>query len=199
MRLSEHAAGERDVAVYSAEDRRALHGVAFASIEHGLRTGVALEPDPSVYAESLQRVRACFVTLRTQATGELRGCVGGLEATRPLVCAVAHSAFSAAFRDPRFQPLRADELPGVEVHVSVLSPLEAIEVESERELCERLRIGIDGLVLADGRHSATFLPDVWQSLQEPDRFVRELKKKAGLPAEHWSRSMRVQLYTSESF
>ena len=156
-------------------------------------------PDARDYAAPLRAERACFVTLRKNQSGELRGCVGGLEAKHSLLSAVAQSAFNAAFRDPRFPALDRDEFADVGIHLSVLSPLEAMEVASERELCKRLRRGVDGLVLTEGRHTATFLPDVWESLREPERFVQELKKKAGLAQDHWSPSMRVQLYTSESF
>ncbi len=185
--------------VYSEDERKTLREVARVSIEHGLRTGVALAPDPGDYAASLRVERAVFVTLRKKTNGELRGCIGGLEARLPLVSAVAQSAFKAAFRDPRFPPLADEEFAGIEVHVSVLSPPEVVEVASERELCERLRPGVDGLVLADGGRGATFLPDVWESLPEPERFVCELKKKAGWAESHWSSSMRVEFYTSESF
>ena len=185
--------------VYDEDARQTLREIALASIERGLQSGLALAPDPNDYAMALRAERACFVTLRKKSTGELRGCVGGLEARFPLVLAVAESAFNAAFRDPRFAGLHGDELADLDIHVSVLSPLEPLPVASERELCDRLRPGIDGLVLADGGHSATFLPDVWENLSEPGRFVRELKKKAGLSPDHWSPSMQVQLYTSESF
>ena len=185
--------------IYGDDERRRLREVARASIDHGLRSGAALSPDPRDYAPALRAERATFVTLRRKSNGELRGCVGGLEARLPLVSAVAQSAFNAAFHDPRFPALTSEEFPDLDIHLSVLSPLEAIEVNSERELCQRLRPGVDGLVLADGAHSATFLPDVWESLPEPARFVGELKRKAGWSPAYWSPSMRVQLYTSESF
>jgi AmmeMemoRadiSam system protein A len=184
---------------YDEQGRHALREVAHASIAHGFREGVPLAPEPSDYVAALREQRGTFVTLRKKASGALRGCVGGLEGVRPLVTAVAESAFNAAFRDSRFPGLERHELAELDIHISILSPLREVEVGSERELCERLRPGVDGLVLAEGRQTATFLPDVWQSLTSPERFVRELKKKAGLPADHWSPSMRVQLYTSESF
>ena len=184
---------------YDEDARETLREIALASIERGWVCGLALAPSASDYATPLRVERACFVTLRKRSSGELRGCVGGLEARLPLVSAIAESAFNAAFRDPRFPGLRREELADIELHISVLSPLEALTVASERELCDLLRPGIDGLVLTDGGRSATFLPDVWQNLEEPTRFVRELKKKAGMPQDHWSSSMQVQLYTSESF
>ena len=185
--------------MYDEDARTALREVAHASIDRGFRSGLPLAPDPSDYAAALRDPRGTFVTLRNKSNDALRGCVGRLEAEHPLVLAVARSAFNAAFRDSRFPGLERAEFADIEIHLSILSPLQRVELGSERELCERLRPGVDGLVLAEGRHSATFLPDVWQSLEEPERFVRELKKKAGLAADHWSPSMQVQLYTSESF
>jgi hypothetical protein len=103
-------------------------------------------------------------------------------------------AFSAAFRDGRFQPLRFEELPGLELHISVLGPMEPIEIGSEEELLAALRPGVDGLVLADAGRRATFLPSVWAQLPRPEDFVVHLKRKAGLPDAHWSPEMRAWRY-----
>ncbi len=179
------------------EHGRILLDVAARSIEHGVRVGGALPVDPADCDPVLRRVRASFVTLHL--AGELRGCVGSLEAKQPLVVDVAESAFKAALRDPRFPPLEEPELAGLDVHLSVLSPLEPVDVGSERELLDVLRPGIDGLLIREGTRDATFLPSVWGGLPEPARFVRELKRKAGLPDDHWSPGIRVSRYTVESF
>ena len=181
----------------SAEALRAesalLLDVARASIEHGLAHGRPLEPDPAQYPPSLREDRATFVTLRI---GErLRGCTGTLEAQLPLVVEVARTAWRSAFRDPRFAPLEPYELPDVALHVSVLNPLEPLPVESESHLLGALRPHVDGLVLRDGAAAATFLPTVWESLPEPERFLRELKRKAGLPPAHWSPTIRFERFT----
>jgi hypothetical protein len=174
---------------------RALLEVARASIETGLRTGRPLAPDPLAYPEPLRAVRASFVTLHRD--GDLRGCIGGLVALRPLVADVAEHAFAAAFRDPRFPPLAADELAGLDVHVSILSPLEPVAFGSEDELVAKLRPGLDGVVLeAEGRRG-TFLPAVWEAVPDPREFLRELKRKAGLAPDFWSSAVRVQRYTVE--
>ena len=103
----------------SPEDREALLGVARASIRHGLQHGSPLPVDPERFSPRLREPRACFVTLR--CSGQLRGCVGSLEATRSLVEDVAQNAFAAAFRDSRFSPLREEEQEGLDVHLSILT------------------------------------------------------------------------------
>lgn len=172
-----------------------LQGVARASIEHGLRQGQPLPVDPEAHAPELRPVRAVFVTLRRD--GDLRGCTGSLEPVHPLVRAVAESAWRTAFHDPRFEPVSERELADLEVHISILSPLEPFPVGSEAELFAKLRRGVDGLVLRDGPASATFLPSVWKSLPTPEHFVAELKRKARLPADHWSPQLSFQRYTVE--
>jgi AmmeMemoRadiSam system protein A len=171
-----------------------LRAIARRSIEHGLRANAPLDVEPGDYPPPLCERGASFVTLRLE--GELRGCTGMLEATRPLVCDVAHNAFRSAFGDPRFPPLRDDELPRLDVHVAVLSPLEPLPAETEQGLLRALRPGIDGLVLREGARSATFLPAVWESLPEPEDFLGRLREKAGLPFRYWSPSLRFERYTA---
>lgn len=182
---------------YPAEERSILHRAALESIETGLRTGVAVTVNPLEFPESLRRLRACFVTLHQAA--DLRGCIGSLEPHTSLIEDVARNAFAAAFRDPRFQPLRAEELDTLTIDISVLGPRQAVEFGSEEELVNALRPGIDGLVLQDGICKGTFLPAVWKSLPQPDSFLRHLKMKAGLPADHWSDALAVWRYTTEAF
>ena len=124
---------------------------------------------------------ATFVTL-TQ-NGQLRGCIGSLEAHRPLATDVAENARAAAFRDPRFAPLGKDEFARTRVEVSLLTPPEPFPVADEADALARLRPGIDGLILSYGRRRATFLPQVWESLPEAHQFIAQLKLKAGLPAD----------------
>lgn len=177
----------------AGDDARALLEVARGAVERGLDAGRPWLPEPRGFAAALRRPGASFVTLHVD--GALHGCVGSLEAHRALVVDVASHAWSAAFRDPRFAPLQAEELAGLAVHVSVLAPPEPLEVASEEELLARLRPGVDGLILENGPHRGTFLPQVWESLPEPRDFLRELKRKAGLSRDHWSREMHVRRYT----
>lgn len=159
-----------------------LVGVARASIQRGVLRGEPFAVALETFAPFLQAPGASFVTL--QRDGALRGCMGSLAPHRPLVVDVAHNAFAAAFRDPRFPPLAAAELPGLALHVSVLGPPQPLEVASESELLACLRPGVDGLVLDEGALRATFLPAVWSQLSSPRDFVAHLKRKAGLPADY---------------
>ena len=179
----------------SGERARRLLAIARRSIETGLASGRPLEPDLAELPAELCEPAASFVTLRL--AGELRGCIGSLEAHAPLAKDVAENAFKAAFRDPRFEPVTAAELDQLELHVSVLGPLVRLEVASEEDLVACLRPGRDGLVLREGACRATYLPSVWEQLPDPQRFVRELKRKAGLAADHWSPRIECYRYAVE--
>jgi hypothetical protein len=174
-------------------DGARLLEVARASIRSGVERGRPIAPDVLAFPAPLREPRASFVTL--ERGGALRGCIGGLEPTRPLVADVAEHAFAAAFRDPRFPPVRADELPHLAVHLSVLSALEEVSFASEADLLARLRPGVDGLLLEAGACRGTFLPAVWEQLPEPRAFLRALERKAGLGEGCWSRGVRVHRYT----
>lgn len=180
---------------YDADERATLLELARASVRHTVCTGSALEARTFDFSERLREVRSCFVTLRSE--GVLRGCTGRLEASRPLVVDVAFNAHRAALRDPRFHPVREHELAGLEVHVSVLTPLLPLPASSEAELLAALVPGRTGLVLREGERAATFLPAVWQQLEDPRDFLRELRHKAGLPPDHWSATLRFERYEAE--
>lgn len=181
----------------SVADRRILIDVARQSIRHGLDTGRPLAVDCNAYPETLGHPAATFVTLETG--GELRGCIGRLEAQRPLVEDIAENAFAAAFRDSRFPPLTAAEWPALDIHISVLTPAEPLPVAGESELLATLRPGRDGLILEDGRRRATFLPSVWESLPDKEEFLAHLKLKAGMATDYWSPSLRFYRYETENF
>jgi AmmeMemoRadiSam system protein A len=179
------------------KQRDTLLTVARQSIDHGLSHGRPLPVNPSDYPAPLQALRATFVTLHEN--GQLRGCIGTLEAHRALVEDVAENAFSAAFRDPRFAPVSAAEHDQMDLDISVLSPATPMQFDSEQDLLRQLRPGIDGLVLEDGPYRGTFLPSVWEQLSEPLDFLHQLKRKAGLSADYWSPSLKVSRYVTESF
>jgi len=174
-------------------ERDALLRVARESIAHTLRTGHPLPVDPAAFPPPLRETRASFVTL-WRRDGELRGCIGELEASRALVASVADRARAAAFGDPRFRPLSASELDEVVLDVSVLGRLEPIDASSETALLDALRPGIDGLVIDDGVHRATFLPAVWESLRDPELFLAALFRKAGISAPGWPPTLRAWRY-----
>lgn len=180
----------------ASDNRITLIEVARASISHGLIHREALRVDPGSFAEPLLRLGASFITLKIE--GQLRGCIGRMEATRPLVCSVAQNAYAAAFQDPRFEPLTEPEYARIHVHISVLSAPEPMTFNSEADLLSQLRPGVDGLVLESGRCRGTFLPSVWETLPEPKAYLDQLKVKAGLHPDAWPDDVRVQRYTCES-
>ncbi|MCP5157835.1 MAG: AmmeMemoRadiSam system protein A [Gammaproteobacteria bacterium] len=181
----------------SIQDRATLLQVARASIQHGLYHHRALPVDPSDYPATLRSARATFVTLEIE--GRLRGCIGALIAYQPLVRDVAVHAYAAAFEDPRFPKLHAEEFPKLEIHLSVLSPPEPLSFRSEQELLAQLQPGVDGLILHFRQHRATFLPSVWEQLADPPVFLAHLKQKAGLSPDFWSLELQAERYTTESF
>lgn len=172
-----------------------LLGLAWESIRHGLRHHRPPVVDLDGYAPELGQPRASFVTL--QLDSQLRGCIGSLEAHRPLVVDVAHNAFAAAFRDPRFPSVDESEFARLELHISLLTPPAPLVFDSEADLLARIVPGEDGLILADGPHRGTFLPAVWESLPDPVQFLEHLKLKAGLPRGYWSDTLRVWRYRTE--
>lgn len=148
-------------------------------------------------AAFLRETGASFVTLKRD--GQLRGCIGSLEARRPLLDDVKHNARAAAFLDPRFRPLSLREFDGIRVEVSLLSAATPIEFRDEEDLLAQLRPEIDGLILEHGGNGGTFLPQVWESLPTPTEFFMHLKNKAGLPMDFWSADIRVSRYTVEKW
>ncbi len=148
-------------------------------------------------AEFLSRPGATFVTLKTH--GELRGCVGSLQAHRPLREDVRDNARAAAFLDRRFAPLGRAEYPRLAVEVSLLAPSQPLVVADEAELHASLRPGIDGLTLSYRQRRATFLPQVWDSLPEARAFVAALKRKLGVGTGFWSDELRVFRYTVDKW
>lgn len=179
------------------DDRVTLLRAAKESVRHGLYCRLPLPVTLHDYAPTLHPWRATFVTLRINDT--LRGCIGSLEARRPLIVDVVENAYAAAFRDARFAPLSTAEFSQFDVHISVLSPPSPMTVADEADLLSQLRPHVDGLILLEPPRRATFLPDVWQSAPDPRDFVAQLKRKGGWPAEYWSASMQVMRYTTEGF
>lgn len=159
----------------------ALPPIARAAIAD--RLGVGRRLGRADLAASLLDPGAAFVTLHLG--GGLRGCVGSLEATRALVDDVEDNACAAAFDDPRFPPLTLAEHRRVLLEVSVLGPLVPLAAADQDQLVARLAPGEDGLVLVAGDRRATFLPQVWASVPEPDRFIDQLRLKAGLGTDFW--------------
>ncbi|MCW8884844.1 MAG: AmmeMemoRadiSam system protein A [Motiliproteus sp.] len=170
-----------------------LLSLARQSIGNGLGLQPGFKVNLDDYVEALQIPAACFVTLTIN--GQLRGCIGTLEARDPLVEAVAYYAHSAAFSDTRFSPLSEADLDTVQIEISLLSPMEKLDVDSEHDLLQQLRPHVDGLWIEEGTHRATFLPQVWEKLPEPKQFLEQLKLKAGWSSDYWSENIQCYIYT----
>jgi AmmeMemoRadiSam system protein A len=179
------------------EHRNSLLQLARRSIDAGLQEMRWVPMSNVDVSPALAETRGSFVTLRI--LGQLRGCCGTLFADRSLAEDVWRNAWAAAFGDPRFSPLEAEEWPDAGIHISVLSPLEPLVVANESELLSILRPGVDGLLLERDDARATFLPDVWEQLSDPAEFLQHLKQKAGWPGSSWSAHIKVWRYVTESF
>lgn len=183
-------------AAHSEAQRQQMLQLVKRSIEHGLERGTpASVPHP--LPPYLQQPGACFVTL--EINHQLRGCIGSLEAYRPLAEDLLENGFAAAFRDPRFPPLSAPELAQLSLKISLLTLPQPMQFESEAELIRQLLPGVDGLILREGRQRGTFLPSVWEQLPDPHDFLNQLKRKAGLPPHHWSNQIEIERYRTEQF
>lgn len=178
---------------FKPEEGLALVSYARSVIAEDLGGLRATAPEGGIY----EALAATFVTLRSGSM--LRGCIGTLEAHVPLRVDIAHNARAAAFEDPRFHPVHESELETLTVEVSVLSPRERIAFVDERSAIAALRPGIDGVVLRHGRHRGTFLPQVWDELPDPERFLSELKRKAALPRDFWAPGIELERYTVVKF
>lgn len=178
-------------------ERFLLKKIARDAICFGLKHDTPMDVEIKSLPERVVDKQASFVTLFF--SGALRGCIGSIEATRPLAEDVAHNAYAAAFRDRRFEPVNEKIVADLEIHISVLTPPVKIDCSSESTLLKQLHAGRDGLIIEDGDYRATFLPAVWDVLPTPERFVHELKLKAGLTSEHWSDTIQCFRYWTESF
>ncbi len=178
-------------------NRQKLLGLAHESIEYGLKHRQVMPINLEDYDQPLRDSKATFVTLNINH--QLRGCIGTLQAYRPLVVDCVEHAYAAAFEDRRFNPLSYEEYSELSCHISILGVPELIGCTSEIDLIQKLRPGMDGLILEEGSRRGTFLPSVWESLPDPKQFLRHLKAKAGLPASYWSDSLQVSRYCVESF
>ncbi len=148
----------------------------------------APEPDDS----ALSNPGAVFVTLTQQ--GRLRGCIGSLEAWRPLDADVRGNARAAAFRDPRFAPLTAEEFGRTRVEVSLLTPPSPLTFTDQEDAIRQLRPGVDGVIFEHRGQRGTFLPQVWENLPDRREFFAHLKQKAGLPTDFWAPDVKLFRY-----
>ncbi len=179
------------------EQRQIILTTARQSIENGLSNGKPLAVTMADYPAPLRAIRSSFVTL--EISGRLRGCIGALEASMPLIEDVAKHAHAAAFQDPRFPKLKVDEFSRLDIHVSILTPNTSLDFSDEQDLIKKLRPKEDGLIISQGFKRATFLPSVWESLPDPTTFLAHLKLKAGISGPATDAPLKAWRYTTESF
>lgn len=184
---------------YSPHESDYLIQLARRTIEYFLSVGKILEIDENEAGRiSLRLVekRACFVTLTEDF--ELRGCMGDLVAGQPLYQSVIVNAVAAAFKDDRFNPVAAAEIPNLDIEISVLTPPVALTFGSPDDLLSRLTVGVDGVTIVKENKSATFLPQVWDELLDKKEFLSALCLKADLAPDEWRRpGLSVQTYRVE--
>jgi hypothetical protein len=186
---------ERDL---SEKDRAILLSIARETIQLTAARQVLPRLDPADYSEDLQREGASFVTLTIDE--QLRGCIGALEAYQPLVLDVQEHAAAAASEDYRFPRVRPEEVPLLEIEISRLTPTRALAYENWQDLIAKLRPGLDGVLIRDGRRRATFLPQVWEKLPDPQNFLSHLCVKMGAPEDYWqTQKLDVSIYQVEEF
>lgn len=179
---------------YSEADQKILLDVARTAIRIGFENKIISNIKTELYTEALNEIRSSFVTL--EINNQLRGCIGSLEARQPLIVDVAKNAYMAAFQDKRFNPLSQNELNFITISISVLTPAQEMHFDSEQDLLNKIRPGIDGIILKDLNKTATFLPSVWNNIKDKQLFLNNLKLKAGLSQDYWSDTIKVYNYQS---
>jgi AmmeMemoRadiSam system protein A len=150
------------------------------------------------FSNTLTHNGASFVTLTLD--GNLRGCIGSLEAHQPLVLDVREHAVQAALEDYRFHPVTVNEASEIKIEISHLSSPVPLRYDQPEALPVALHPGEDGVIIKDGYRRATFLPQVWQQLPNPEEFLSHLCSKMGAPADTWRRKMlEVSIYHVDEF
>ena len=181
----------------SPTTRRWLLSLARDTVRRALDDGRLHLPDAADVPVEASAPGAAFVTLRRD--GRLLGCIGTMEPSRPLATDVAAHAFDAAFRDPRLPAVTLDDWEHMDVEVSVLGPLEVLDVHDRAGLIAALRPGTDGVLLTSREGRGTFLPSVWHQVRSPEEFLDMLWRKAGLRAGRWPSDLVVERYQVEEF
>ncbi|HOO44913.1 MAG TPA: AmmeMemoRadiSam system protein B [Deltaproteobacteria bacterium] len=185
---------------FSEEQGQVLVKLAKDTIEKklGMKTGETALPEDALKDEAFQTKRGVFVTLNRK--GRLRGCIGSLEARDTVLEGVRRNAVNAAFHDPRFNPVAPSEMDDMEIEVSILTEPKPIEYTDYKDLLEKLRPGIDGVIIRSGYAGATFLPQVWDQLPDKAEFLSHLCAKAGMEANAWKeRKLEVSTYQVQYF
>jgi AmmeMemoRadiSam system protein A len=185
------------MAALTESDKAFLVKFARSVIEKALNKGKILATADR-QSPALREKRGCFVSLHQ--SGNLRGCIGTIEPEQSLLEGVEANAFNAAFRDPRFESLKAGELPTTDIEISVLTVPEKLSFKNGEDLKAQLKPGVHGVILSKGWQRATFLPQVWEQLPDKEMFLKHLCQKAGLGSNCWKETgIVVEVYEAEFF
>jgi len=183
---------------FAAQDRKFLLDLARTTLERVATNGNLPEVNAKGVPSKLARTKACFVTLTEN--GELRGCIGHILPQESLYQAVVDNARNAATRDPRFQPVRPDEVNKIKIEISVLTEPQPLRFSSPEDLLNKLQPYEDGVLLQIGPRGATFLPQVWEQIPDKVEFLNHLAQKAGCAPDDWhGRNVSVSIYHVEAF
>lgn len=182
----------------TTSERQTLLRIARESLEDAVKGKPLLPLNSYPISPALKESGASFVTLTVQ--GELRGCIGALEAYQPLAEDVREHAVAAALEDPRFPPVREEELSRIEIEVSRLTAPKPLDYSSSEDLIAKLRPHVDGVVLRHGSRRATFLPQVWEKIPNPEGFLDQLCYKMNVKPNTWRETkLLVFTYQVEEF
>ena len=180
------------------EERQTLLHIARRSLELAVRGEKLPALDEATLTPCLCESGASFVTLTVR--GNLRGCIGALEPYQPLAMDVREHAIAAALEDPRFPPVQPKELDQIEIEVSRLTIPHRLEYKDADDLLAKLNPNVDGVILHDGWHRATFLPQVWEKIPDKAEFLAELCFKMGSAPDTWrNKHLDVLIYQVEEF
>lgn len=183
---------------YNTSDRRLLMDLARRTVREVVTQGQLPVVDEAAFPRQFSALKGCFVTLTTN--GVLRGCIGHIVPQVSLYRAIMENAQSAATRDPRFSPVRPEELSRIEIEISILTEPQPLAFSSPEDLLQKLVPHRDGVVLRIGSGGATYLPQVWSQLPDKVAFLNELSQKAGFEPTAWRKSgTLVFTYRVESF
>jgi AmmeMemoRadiSam system protein A len=179
-------------------EKQTLLRIAREAMEHAVRGKKLPSVDEASLTPRLCEPGAAFVTLTID--GDLRGCIGALEAYQPLVDDVREHAVAAALEDPRFRPVGETELSRIKLEVSRLTAPRLLEYSSSEDLLTKLRPHVDGVILKNEYRRATFLPQVWEKIPDPEDFLDHLCSKMGAKSNLWRNTkLQVYVYQVEEF
>lgn len=182
----------------SEDDGKYLLEIARETIKNKLYDKQGPHIDWKEVPEKFKERLGTFVTVTIG--GNLRGCIGHIIPRESVLEGIRENALNAAFKDPRFLPLTTEEFDRIEIEISILTPPQELSYEGTQDLLQKLRPGIDGVIIKKGFYEATFLPQVWEQLPEKESFLSQLCMKAGLSPDSWkTEKLQVSTYQVQAF